>query len=149
MNPEKQSRGNARSRNNPDIRLPALQEAMNQAYGIGKGQDKNCNKEVIRLHQAFCDYCSTIEGESELSRNSGRIIYQPTTHPIYNHTSYLYLHTGAVMRDLAVEQYLTRKELCSSNHLRTPHATPLEPTQNAATNYDHHCTVSDCSFTKC
>ena len=46
-----------------------LQEAMNQAKGIGQGQDKNYNKEGIRLHQAFCDYCSTIEGESELSRN--------------------------------------------------------------------------------
>ena len=38
---------------------------------------------MIRLCQAFCDYCSTIEGESELSRNWCRIRYQPTTHPIY------------------------------------------------------------------
>ena len=38
---------------------------------------------MIRLHQAFCDYCPTIEGESELSRNWRRIIYQPTTHPIF------------------------------------------------------------------
>ena len=105
---------------------------------MGPGQDKNYNKEVIRLCQAFCDYCSTIEGESELSRNKHR-----TTHT--NHTSYVYLHTGAMMRDLTVEQYLTWNP---SNHLRTPHATPLEPTQNAATNYDRHCTVSDCSFTK-
>ena len=120
---------------------------MNQAKGIGQGQDKNYNKEVIRLHQAFCDYCSTIEGESELSRidigsytNQQHMLFIP---------SHLYLHTGGVTRDLAVEQYLTWKDLHSSNHLRTPHVTPLEPTQNAATNYDHHCTVWDCSFTKC
>ena len=62
---------------------------------------------------------------------------------------YLHLHTGAVMRDLTMEQYLTQKDPCSSNCLRTPHAAPLEPTQNATTNYDHHCTVGDCSFTKC
>ena len=41
---------------------------------------------MIRLHQAFHDYCSTIEGESELSRNWHRIIHQPTTHPIYTFT---------------------------------------------------------------
>ena len=50
------------------------------------------------------------------------------------------------MRDLTVEQYPTWKDPCSSNCYRIPHGTPLEPTQNAATNYDHHCTVSDCSF---
>ena len=36
---------------------------------------------MIRLHQAFCDYCSTIEGESELSRNKPRlhtIIFVPS-----------------------------------------------------------------------
>ena len=32
---------------------------------------------MIILYQAFCDHCSTIEGESELSRNWRRIIYQP------------------------------------------------------------------------
>ena len=117
-----------------------LQEARNQAYGIGPGQDKNYNKEVIRLCQAFCDYCFTIEGESELSRNKHRTTY--TNHPSYWYPSYLYLHTGAMMRDLAVEQYLTQKEPCSSNHLRMPHAKPLEPTQNAATSHICHCTVT-------
>ena len=32
---------------------------------------------MVILHQAFCDHCSTIDGESELSRNWCRIIYQP------------------------------------------------------------------------
>ena len=59
----------------------------------------NCNKEVILLHQAFCDYCSTIEGEPELSRNKHRTIYEPV-HPI-TCTFILYLHTGGVMIDLA------------------------------------------------
>ena len=45
-----------------------------------------------------------------------------------------------MMRDLAVEQYLTWKDPCSSNHFRTLHVTPLEPNQNATTNYNHHCT---------
>ena len=35
-------------------------------------KNKNCNKEVIILFQVFCDHCSTIEGESELSRNKHR-----------------------------------------------------------------------------
>ena len=97
-------------------------------------KNKNYNKEVIKLHHAFCDHCSTIEGESELSRNGCRMIYQPHI---------LYLHIGAVMRDLAVEQYLTQKDMHSSNHFRTPHVMPLEPDQNATTDYNHHCTVSD------
>ena len=43
---------------------------------------------MIRLHQAFCDYCSTIEQESELSRNKHRTTYT-------NNTSYLYLHRAS------------------------------------------------------
>ena len=35
---------------------------------------------MIILHQVFCDHCSTIEGESELSRNKHRTTYT-------NHTS--------------------------------------------------------------
>ena len=37
-----------------------------------RSRTKNCNKEVIQLHQASCDHCSTIEGESELSRDKHR-----------------------------------------------------------------------------
>ena len=67
-----------------------LQEARNQAKGIGQGQDKNYNKEVTILHQAFCDHCSTIEGESELSRNKHRIIYtNHTSYPVPSHLSYV------------------------------------------------------------
>ena len=45
-----------------------LQEAIIQAQGIEQGQDKNYNKEVNKTTSAFCDYYSTIEGESELSK---------------------------------------------------------------------------------
>ena len=40
-----------------------------------RSRTRNCNKEVILLHQAFCDYCSSIEGEPELSRNKHRTTY--------------------------------------------------------------------------
>ena len=49
-----------------------------------RSRARNYNKEVILLHQAFCDYCSTIEGEPELSRNKHRTIY-PTTHIVPSH----------------------------------------------------------------
>ena len=102
-----------------------------------KVRNKNYNKGVTILHQVF-SHCSTIEGESELSRNNIGL-HIPTT-PI------LYLHTGAVMRDLTVEQCPTQKDLCLPNCFRTPHAMPLEPNQNATSDHYHHCTVSDCSL---
>ena len=34
---------------------------------------------MITLHPAFCDYCSTIEGESELSRNKHRTTVHQVT----------------------------------------------------------------------
>ena len=34
---------------------------------------------MITLHPAFCDYCSTIEGESELSRNTHRTTVHQVT----------------------------------------------------------------------
>ena len=40
---------------------------------------------MIILHQAFCDHCSTIERESELSRNKHRTIHIPTKHILYLH----------------------------------------------------------------
>ena len=46
---------------------------------------------MIILHQVFCDHCSTIEGESELSRNKHRTIYQQAT--------YLYLHINLHVGD--------------------------------------------------
>ena len=47
-----------------------LQEARNRAYGIGQGQELGTiiNKGII-TESGPCDYCSTIEGESELSRS--------------------------------------------------------------------------------
>ena len=35
---------------------------------------------MIILHQVFCDHCSTIEGESELSRNKHRTTYTNYQH---------------------------------------------------------------------
>ena len=43
-----------------------------------RSRAKNYNKEVTILHQAFGDYCSTKEGESELSRNKHRTRCQHT-----------------------------------------------------------------------
>ena len=60
-----------------------------------KVKNKNCNKEVIILHQVFCDHCSTMEGESELSRNKHRITYTYT-----NYTSYLYLYGKTQVQNL-------------------------------------------------
>ena len=112
-----------------------------------KVKNKNYKKEVLILHQVLCDHCSTIEGESELSRNKYRTTYnQQTANIFYTLIHILHLHTGAMMRDLAVEQYPTWKDLCSSNHFRTLHAMPLEPNQNATSDCYHHCTVSDCSL---
>ena len=102
--------GNARSRNNQEYRT--THAAGSQEPSImhrTRSRARNYNNKIILLHQAFCDYCSTIEGESELSGNKHRTIYQP---PI------LYLHTGAVMSDLPVEECPTWKELHSSNSLQ-------------------------------
>ena len=75
-----------------------------------------------------------IEGESELSRNKHRTIYQL---PI------VYLHTGAMTRDLAVEQCPTQKDLHSSNCLQDTTVTCLKHDQNATSDFHHHCTVSE------
>ena len=123
---------------------PVNPREVEQRGMLGQGTIQTVDYPRCILHPAFCDYCSTIEGESELSRDKHRTTH--TSYPVHHN---LYLHTGAMMRDLTVGQYLTRKELCSSNCLWTPHATPLEPTQNAATDYHCLCTVSDCSFTQC
>ena len=56
---------------------PCCRKLGTRHKAYDKVKNKNYNKEVIILHQAFCDHCSTIEGESELSRNWCRIIYQP------------------------------------------------------------------------
>ena len=56
---------------------PCCRKLGTRHKAFDKVKNKNYNKEVIILHQAFCDHCSTIEGESELSRNKHRIIYQP------------------------------------------------------------------------
>ena len=71
---------------------------------------------VLQADPGPSDYCSTIEGESELSRNGsiGSLGIGSTSN--YHTEPYILpLHTGAVMRDLAVEQYPTQKELYSSN----------------------------------
>ena len=68
----------------------------------------------------------------------------------YQHNSNLLLHTGAMMRDLAVGQYPTQKDQCSSTHIEDSIATNLEHYQEATSDVPHHCTVSDCSLTtKC
>ena len=58
---------------------------------------------MIILHQVFCDHCSTIEGESELSRNWCRIIYQP--HHI------LYIHHTSCTFTLWVLHQVTQKDI--------------------------------------
>ena len=42
---------------------------------------------MITLHPAFCDYCSTIDGESELSRNKHRTTIHKVTILYYNQQS--------------------------------------------------------------
>ena len=63
----------------------------------------------------------------------------------------MHLHTGAMMRDLTVEQYLTQKDPHSSNCFRTLHAMSLEPDQNATPDTHYYCTVSELflKITKC
>ena len=62
----------------------------------------------------------------------------------------MHLHTGAVMGDLAVEQYPTWKDQHSSTHIEDTIVTTLEHYQVATSDLPHHCTVSNCSLiTKC
>ena len=51
-----------------------------------------------------------------------------------------------MMRDLAVEQYRTWKDQCSSTHIEDTIVTNLEHYQNTTLDLPHHCTVSDCSL---
>ena len=44
---------------------------------------------MIILHQVFCDHCSTIEGESELSRNKDRTTYTQPPLILYLHNRYI------------------------------------------------------------
>ena len=47
-----------------------LQEARNKAKSIGQGQELGIlSIKVLQAEPGPCDYCSTIEGEPELSRN--------------------------------------------------------------------------------
>ena len=59
----------------------------------------------IQLQLMSCCDCSTIEGESELSTEQG--MEQPSN---------IYLYTGAMMRDLTVEQHSTQNRLALSCH---------------------------------
>ena len=104
----------------------------------------------LQLEPCPCYDCSTIEGESELSRN-GSIGSLGINQHLYQHIYLLPLHTGAMTRDLAVEQYPTQKDPCTHpTTLRTPQVTNLEHNQDATSDLSHHCTVSDCSLiTKC
>ena len=62
-----------------------LQEARNKALGIGQGQELGIlSIKVLQAEPGPCDYCFTIEGESELSRNRSigiiSIRIEPTTY---------------------------------------------------------------------
>ena len=63
---------------------------------------------MIKLHPAFCDYCSTIEGESELSRNKqGTTVHQVTIlYHIHNTCapSHVYLHNSPTYSKWCKEQ---------------------------------------------
>ena len=49
-----------------------------------RSRTRTYNKEVIILRHVFCGHCSTIEGESELSRNKYRTTYnQQQQHILY------------------------------------------------------------------
>ena len=67
---------------------------------------------MVILHQVFCDHCSTIEGESELSRNWHRIIYQPYiisctfTLVNYSHVSKIYI------KFYLSEPFIDRPSIC-------------------------------------
>ena len=50
-----------------------------------------------RTTPAFCDYCPTIEGESELSRNKHRIIRNRINHILCTEHTILYLHRSLTL----------------------------------------------------
>ena len=50
------------------------------------------------MEPASCYYCSTTEGEPEFHPNLG-------PHSLHLKPNILHLYTGAMMRDLAVQQY--------------------------------------------
>ena len=98
---------------------------------------------MIRLCQAFCDYCSTIEGESELSRNKHRITYT-------NHTSWRYHHICTftladpdhihACTDIEVTVKITHREVTQGHITDAPteahHATDIQVL--IITNGTHH-----------
>ena len=62
----------------------------------------------------------------------------------------MHCHTGAMMKDLTVEQYPTWKDQYSSTRIKDTIVTNLEHCQDATSDLPHHCTVNDCSlFAKC
>ena len=76
VNPEKQGRGECYVKEQSGtLDYPCCRKLGTRHKAKDKVKNKNCNKEVIILHQVFCDQCSTIEGESELSRNKHRTTY--------------------------------------------------------------------------
>ena len=103
-----------------------------------------------------CD-CSTIEGESELSTTVARYPTSPfaqvptskqTSHIFTLIANILYLYTGAVMRDLTVEQHSTWNGL-ALNHLHREYPV-LSPVINQETHrknaqhaLHHLCLVSE------
>ena len=120
------------------------------------------NKE-LQLESCPCYDCSTIEGESELSASrehgthtgaiQGYLVYcrylsYSTLHTNRIFTHHLHLHTGAVMRDLAVDQHSTWMDLSTQPPIQRFHSDHQDTIQDATSDNLHHfCTVSECFYT--
>ena len=143
---------------------------MLQELGIRhrtRSRAKNYNKEVILLHQAFCDCCSTIEGESELSRNKHRTIYQPhilylhigseqgTTFPTKMGTTVCnaLIHTGATWCCISDEYYrklqLTKIHLLQNVNVRSATGSNLAPIGLVNCAFVLGDTIFNCDFIVC
>ena len=68
------------------------------------------------MEPAPCYYCSTTEGEHELHPNQGARRYSHIFYSFTREPAIIHLYTGAVMRELTVEQYLNGTDQHSTNH---------------------------------
>ena len=108
---------------------------------------------VLQAEPGPCDYCSAIDGQSELSRNRsiGSLGTKATPIPTRRSSIFLPLHTGTMTeRPHSGTVPYTEGPCTHPTALRTPQATNLEHNQDATSDLSHHCTVSDRSLiTKC
>ena len=76
---------------------------------------------MITLHPAFCDYCSTIEGESELSRNKHRTTVHRVTILYHNHISYTFTELSNIQDIYKYSEttITSAMKLLNSNQLQT------------------------------